>query len=72
MQQLFKQEIRKGLNKTFLRLLICNSYNVNKRLLIYYKKYKLIFFNTIRKNTHLHLPTIKSLNAVPLNTSDTN
>ena len=49
-----KREIRKGLNETFFsRLLIYNSYKVNKRLLIYYKKYifnKKHKFSTIRKN----------------------
>ena len=39
--------------KHFSRLLIYNSYSVNERLLIYYKKYKFNKkhkFNTIRKN----------------------
>ena len=39
--------------KHFSRLLIYNSYNVDERLLIYYKKYKFNKkhkFNTIRKN----------------------
>ena len=61
--------------KHFSRLLIYNSYNVNERLLIYYKKYKCNKkhkFNTIRKNYSFRLPTMKSLNAVPLNISDTN
>ena len=46
--------------KHFSRLLIYNSYNVNKRLLNYYKKYKFNkkhkfnSYNT-KKNTHLHL-----------------
>ena len=48
-----KREIRKGLNESFSRLLIYNSYNVNERLLIYFKKYKFDKkhkLNTIRKN----------------------
>ena len=46
--------------KHFSRLLIYNSYNVNKRLLNYYKKYKFNkkhkfnSYNT-KKNTHLDL-----------------
>ena len=47
-----KREIKKGLNETFSRLLIYDSYNVNERLLIYYKKYKFNKkhkFNTIRE-----------------------
>ena len=63
--------------KHFSRLLIYNSYNVNERLLIYYKKYKFnkkhkINLIQYEKITHLHLPTMKSLNAVLLNISDTN
>ena len=49
-----KWEIRKGLNETFYRdYSFTIYYNVNERLLIYYKKYKFNKkhkFNTIRKN----------------------
>ena len=42
--------------KHFSRLLIYNSYNVNERLLIYYKKYKFNNTNLIQyeKIVHLH------------------
>ena len=69
-----KREIRKGLKEKMSRLLISNSFNVNERLLIYYKNYK---FNKKKKLiqcekiTHLHLPTMKSLNALPLSISGT-
>ena len=66
----WKREIRKGLNETFFRDYSFTIATMQTK--DYSFTTKITNLTQYEKITRLHLPTMKSLNAVPLNTSDTN